>query len=429
MLPENSNPSRCIALVDCNNFYASCERVFNPSWRKRPLGVLSNNDGCIIARSNELKDAGIPMGAPYFKFKERLEEIGAIVVSSNYTLYGDMSRRVMHTLGEFAPKLEVYSIDEAWLDLTGMNDCNLAGYARRMVDTTQQHTGIPVSIGIAPTKSLAKIANRICKSRKVAGSVFHIRRADDLESVLDTFPVGEVWGVGRKWAEKLTTQGIHTAWDLRNSDPLYMRSVYSVVMQRIIMELRGVNCLEFEDLDPRKQIFASRSFGERVTDKESLIEAVTMHTLRAAEKLRAQNSSAKVLQVDIRTGKHTPGDKYYCRSATINFPVATSDTGKLIGAARAGIEKIYKQGPRYAKAGIVLMEIVQDDKAQKGLFDDGDSERKKNLMRTLDKINAINGRHSIFMGCHSTKVKDWTMKKNFKTKAFTTRWSELPVVK
>ena len=305
MCSANFNERR-IALVDCNNFYASCERVFHPAWEYRPVGVLSNNDGCIIARSNELKDAGIPMGAPYFQYREMLHKMGAVVVSSNYALYGDMSARVMNTLGQFTPGLEVYSIDEAWLDLTGFDPAMLDAYGRKIVATTKQHTGIPVSMGIASTKVLAKIANRLCKKRKIPGQVFNLGSSESLDAVLAAVDVEDIWGIGRRWAEKLRGQGIRTALDLRDADPHQMRHQYNVVMQRLVMELRGVPCLGCDDIEPKKQIIASRSFGERVTDVESLLEAVSMHASRAGEKLRAQRSACSAIQVSIRTGRHNP---------------------------------------------------------------------------------------------------------------------------
>jgi DNA polymerase V len=327
---SSNNLPRRIALVDCNNFYASCERVFHPAWEHRPVGVLSNNDGCIIARSNELKEAGIPMGAPFFKYRDQLRAMKAVIVSSNYTLYGDMSARVMNTLNQFTPDMEIYSIDEAWLNLTGFDPATLDSYARQIVATTHKNTGIPVSMGIGQTRVLAKIANRICKKRKIPGQVFNLGDATNLGAVLSGVPVGDIWGIGCRWAEKLQSHGIYTAYDLQQSDPSYMRDRYNVVMQRLIMELRGVECLGFEDIEPKKEIIASRSFGERVTDKQSLLEAVALHATRAGEKLRLQYSACKVLQVAIRTSKHSPNEPFFGRSAMIHFPVATSDTRKLI---------------------------------------------------------------------------------------------------
>ena len=427
-LSASSNlPPRRIALVDCNNFYASCERVFHPAWEHRPVGVLSNNDGCLIARSNELKEAGIPMGAPYFKYREQLDAMKAVIVSSNYTLYGDMSARVMNTLGTFTPDMEVYSIDEAWLNLTGFQPATLDAYGREIVTTAQRHTGIPVSMGIGPTKVLAKIANRICKKRKIPGNVFNIGGADALDGVLATFEVGDIWGIGRRWAQSLNAQGIFTALQLREADAQAMREHYSVVMQRLILELRGVNCLEFEDIAPKKQIIASRSFGERVTDKGALIEAVSLHATRAGEKLRLQGSACGVMQVAIRTGEHNPNEAYYSRSATVHFSTPTADTRRLIGAARMGVEKIFKQGPRYAKAGVSLLDIVPAGQVQSGFFEDGDSEKTAILMKTIDALNRTQGRKAVFFAGEGID-KGWAMKRGRMTQAFTTRWAEVPGV-
>lgn len=428
-LPERSVKAwpRRIALVDCNNFYASCERVFRPAWRNRPLGVLSNNDGCIVARSNELKAANIPMGAPYFKFKNQLEAMKAIIVSSNYTLYGDMSARVMDTLAQFTPDLEVYSIDEAWLDLTGFDLATLDAYGREIVAITHKHTGIPVSMGIAPTKVLAKLANRICKKRNIPAQVFNMGSADNLDTLLKTIEVGDVWGIGRRWSEKLNSHGIYTALDLRNSDAQYMRDRYNVVMQRIILELRGVPCLEAEDIEPKKQIMASRSFGQRVTALEDLQQAVATHATRAAEKLRAQGSACGVIQVSIRSGRHNPNEQYYGRSAQYNFPVPTSDTAQLIRAATQGVASIYRESVRYAKAGVMLGDICPADIVQSTLFEQGDSDKRLALMQAIDRINSQNGRNTIKFASSGIK-QSWLMKQDKKTKAYTTSWSDLPRV-
>lgn len=423
---NSDNHPRRIALVDCNNFYASCERVFNPRWQNRPVGVLSNNDGCIIARSDELKEAGIKMGAPYFQYRDQLEKMGAVVVSSNYTLYGDMSARVMDVLSNYTPEFEIYSIDEAWLDLTGFNPAELDAYGREIVAMTKKCTGIPVSMGIGSTKTLAKIANRICKKRKVPGAVFNLGSAGSIDSVLQTLDVEDIWGIGRRWAEKLRQHGIVTALDLKRSDPTQMRKRYSVVMQRLILELNGTPCLGMDALEPKKEIIASRSFGERVTDKNSLIEAVSLHATRAAEKLRMQNSATGCMAVSIRTGKHNPNDQYFGKSVTISFPTATSDTRVLIGAARKGIERIYQNGPRYAKAGIILMDIVQQSEVQNNLFSDADSSQSSQLMNTIDQLNRLYGKHTMRFAAEGMNKK-WAMKRDRMTQAFTTNWKELPI--
>ncbi|MCB1984046.1 MAG: Y-family DNA polymerase [Burkholderiales bacterium] len=427
MLPANSSYPRRIALVDCNNFYVSCERVFHPAWNKRPVGVLSNNDGCIIARSNELKSAGIPMGAPYFKHKKQLEAMKAVVVSSNYALYGDMSARVMHTMGQYAPDIEVYSIDEAWLDLTGIRLDELDALGREISIRTYKNTGIPVSMGIGPTKTLAKIANRICKKHDIPGRIFNISSADSLDAVLAGVAVADIWGIGRRLAEKLNKQRIFTALDLRNTDAEGMRSRYSVVMQRLILELRGIACLDKEDVKPKQQIIASRSFGARVTSKYGLVEAVALHATRAGEKLRAQHSACGALQVSIRSGQHNIREPYFSNSCTIRFPTPTADTRQLITAASNGINRIFKPGIRYAKAGVMLFDIIPRSQSHKSLFDTIESTASSHLMATIDSINHQFGKHTLFFAAEGTH-KMWAMKRSRMTQAFTTQWNEIPLV-
>ena len=422
--PDQRRPH--IALVDCNNFYASCERVFMPAWQHRPIGVLSNNDGCLVARSNEVKAAGIPMGAPYFKYKAQLEAINAIVVSSNYALYGDMSARVMNTLSQFAPEVEIYSIDEAWLDLSGFSADRLDGYGREIAATILQHTGIPVSIGIAPTKVLAKIANRICKKRNIPGRVFNLGNERYLDHVLQAVAVGDIWGVGPRWARRLKAQGIRTALDLRNADVQQIRDRYNVVMQRLVLELRGQPCLEFEEIQPKKQILASRSFGERVEDLPTLMEAVSSHAARAAEKLRSQSSVCGALQCSIRTGRHNPNEPFFGRSAVVQFPRPTADTRQLITAACQGLKQIYRQGPRYAKAGIMLLDLSSSHHQQGDLFSSSDK-NSDSLMETIDKLNQLYGRRSVFFAGEGV-TRSWSMKQERRTRSYTTQWEELPIV-
>lgn len=421
---SDQHPRR-IALVDCNNFYASCERVFKPAWDQRPIGVLSNNDGCIIARSNELKAAGIPMGAPYFQCKEALEAIGAIVVSSNYSLYGDMSARVMDTLARFTPDIEIYSIDEAWLDFTGFPAETLDAYGRKVVAETHKATGIPVSMGIAPTKVLAKLANRICKKRNIPGQVFNIGSADALDDVLRSVAVEDVWGIGRKWSKKLKEQHhIYTALDLRNADPAAMRKYYSIVMQRLILELRGEPCLFYDEVEPKQQIIASRSFGERVTQKQDLYEAISTHTARACEKLRAQGSVAKSINVSIRTGAFQEKDRYFSKQTSVHLATATANTSQMITAAKAGIDQIFQQGPRYAKAGVMLLNIQAADTLQYDLFEEPPPPESDDLMNTIDHINRRYGKKTVFFGAQGIE-NHWAMKRGKMTNRFTTSWDEL----
>ena len=428
MLSVKPSERRRIALVDCNNFYASCERVFRLDWQQRPLGVLSNNDGCLVARSNELKDANIPMGSPLFKVRAQLQALNAVVVSSNYELYGDMSARVMETLSQFTPNLEIYSIDEAWLDLSGFNPAILEGYAREIAATTKRNTGIPVSIGIAPTKVLAKIANRICKKRKIPGQVFNLGNENALDDVLSSIAVGDICGIGRRLAPRLNQAGIFTALDLRNCDPDRMRQQYSVVMQRLILELRGIPSLGAEEVAPKKQIIASRSFRERVTDLNALQEAVSYHVTRAGEKLRHQGSVCGMLQVSLRTGRHNPNERYFGRSTQVQFATPTADTRKLIRAARQAAEQIYLEGPRYAKAGIMLFDLTPANRLQLGLFELGDSDRSRALMEVVDQLNRCYGKKTVFFASEGIQ-KRWVMKRQMRTPAYTTCWEDLPEVR
>lgn len=421
-----SDPDRRIALIDCNNFYASCERVFHPAWNRRPVGVLSNNDGCLVALSNELKAAGIPMGAPYFKIRNQLRAMDAVVVSSNYTLYGDLSARVMETLRRFTPQLEVYSIDEAWLDLSGFPAAQLDEYARDIAVTVKRETGIPVSVGIAPTKVLAKLANRLCKKKRIPGQVFNLGGADSLDSILATVNTEDIWGIGQRWAKKLRALGIFNARQLKDADPEQIRQRFNVVMQRLVYELRGLPCIGFEDIEPKQQIIASRSFGTRVEEIDPLLQAVAMHATRAGEKLRSQQSICGALQAWICTGRHHPEEPYYSDSALVSFPTPTADTRQLIHAAQAIVQQIYQPGPRYAKAGVMLIDISPTSLMQLSLFDPGDSERSQTLMATVDRLNGLYGRHTLFFASEGTQ-KTWQMKRERMTPAYTTHWSALPV--
>ena len=302
------------------------------------MAVLSNNDGCIIARSNEVKALGVPMGMPFFQAKALLKKHRVVTVSSNYALYADMSNRVMNVVSRFTPEVEIYSIDEAFLDLTGFQLATLSGYARGIAQQVKQWTGIPVGIGIGPTRVLAKIANRIVKKQKIPGGVFDIGGAENLEGILESVEVGDIWGVGRKWGQRLNAVNIFNARQLRDADMTRIRKQFSVVMQRIVLEMRGVPCLEFEDIKPKKQIIASRSFGRRVTHQQELAEALAMHTSNAAERLRKQNSLAGSIHVSIRTGRHNPRKPYYAPACTVSLPAPTADTRKLIAAALKGLQ-------------------------------------------------------------------------------------------
>ena len=368
------------------------------------------------------------MGAPYFKWKTFLSRHNAVVVSSNYSLYGDMSARVMSTLGRFTPDMDIYSIDEAWLDLTHFNPASLDAYGRDIVLTVRQWTGIPVSIGIASTRVLAKIANRIAKKRKIPGGVFNLGGAEHLEDVLETIAVEDIWGIGRRWGRRLRSIGIQSAQELRAADLEMIRKHFGVVMQRIVFELRGINCIEAEAFAPKQQIMCSRSFGQRVTSLEHLRQSVTMHVSRAAEKLRSQNSVCGLAQVFIRTGLFNPQEPTYSQHAIVQFPVPTADTRSIASGALKALNSIYREGFRYAKAGVILMDLSSSEGVQSDLFHPADSKRSRVLMQTVDSINQRMGQRSVFFGGEGTQ-RVWLMKRGMTTKAYTTRWPELLLVR
>jgi DNA polymerase V len=413
------------ALVDCNNFYASCERVFDPSLENRPVVVLSNNDGCIVARSNEAKALGIGMGTPYFKALPILEKHGVAVCSSNYALYADMSSRVMETLSQFTPEMEVYSIDEAFLNLAGMPE-DLTEYGRTIRKTVTQWTGIPVSIGIARSKTLAKIAGRIAKQSEKADGVLDLTESRWQETALSQVEVSDVWGIGRRISKKLRRVGILNALQLRDTDIEWVRKSFSVEAVRTVRELRGQVCYGLEKSPaPKKGITVSRSFGETVTDLEPLKEATAVYAARAAEKLRSEGLAAGVMTVFAMTSRFIE-KRYYNRHATA-FEVATDDTGELLAAAMAGIEKLYRSGYEYKKSGVMLTGLVPRDKVQGSLFDMKDRKRSGRLMETLDVINQRNpaGIHWAAEGVEQP----WRTKFKRKSGKFTTDWTELPKVK
>jgi DNA polymerase V len=419
------------ALVDCNNFYASCERVFQPKLEGRPIVVLSNNDGCVIARSNEAKALGISMGAPYFKIERFARRERVAVFSSNYALYGDMSRRVMQTLSCFAPVVEVYSIDECFLDLAGL-PYDLTVYAQNMVGTVRRWTGIPVSIGLAPTKTLAKLANRLAKKgHSPDGPVLDWTRLDDPAQALAAVPIEDVWGIAGRWGQRLRSLGIEQARDLRDADPKTLWQKFGVVLERIVWELRGVSCLPLETVPPpRKQILTSRSFGTRLTERDDLRAAVASFATRAGEKLRAQGLAAQALNVFVQTSPFDPAQPYYANAATLDFETPAQDTGLLIRTALRGLEHIFRSGPAYQKAGVLLLDLVPAGFAQGSLFaaTSGDLARSVRLMKALDRINREFGRGTLRYA--SEAISDsWRMRARLKSPAYTTRWEELPTAK
>ena len=407
------------ALVDCNNFYASCERVFRPDWQERPIAVLSNNDGCIVARSREVKEMGYGMGAPFFKIRKKLARDGVIVRSSNYALYGDLSQRVMACLEELAPQIEIYSIDEAFLDVRGIRDTETFGHD--IVRTVRQWTAIPVSVGIAPTKTLAKIANRIGKGKD---SPVHV-----LEPPwpLDDIPVEKVWGIGRRWSRRLREMGIGTAADLAKLDVRTARGEFNVVLERTVRELRGESCLALEEAPPLAQhIMVSRGFSQRVENREHLREAVATYATRVAEKARDKGVHARTLQVFIRTSPHEKGPRY-ANSTTWTFADPAQDTLSIVKAAGACLDILWKEGYAYQKAGVMLTDLIASDNKPMPLFDRS-SEEKSELMPVMDRLNRRYGRETLRVASSGFE-RPWSMARQFLSPCYTTRWNDLPVAR
>lgn len=413
-----------IALVDCNNFYASCERLFQPALRKKPVVVLSNNDGCVIARSNEAKELGIEMGAPWHLYRGKFEKHGVVVRSSNYALYGDMSGRVMKTLAGLTPDIEIYSIDEAFLSLAGFEN-RVEGHVRHIRQTVMQWTGIPVSIGVAPTKTLAKIANRIAKKDATHMGVFALSGAEAIRKALGAIGLRDIWGIAGRIERRLNELGIHTPLQLSDSDPQFMRERFSVVMQRMVMELRGIPCIVFEDVTPdRKSVMASRSFGRPVTTYRELREAVSTYASSAAEKIRRQNLTTADVTVFLETNEFKREDPQYFASKSVHLPISTADTGRLLKAARLALMAIYKRGYRYKKAGVILLDLKSAVIGQSDLWTAPDSPEKKRLMQAIDVLNAQYGRGTVAYASAGIE-KVWKLRSDFRSPRYTTSWDEL----
>jgi DNA polymerase V len=416
------NPMPTYALIDCNNFFASCERVFNPKLENKPIVVLSNNDGCIVARSNEAKQLGIPMGAPYYQWKKLCDQYNVHVFSSNFELYGDMSDRVMASLEHFSTDIEIYSIDEAFLLLDGLTEKQLTQYATHIRHCIKQWTGLPVSIGIAPTKTLAKVANHIAKKQTKTG-VFDLTRPAVQEVRLAQFPVQEIWGIGRKLTKRLNQLGIATAKELRDRDPHHMRQQFSVVMEKMVSELRGISCLPMEEVAARKQIISSRSFGRPVTALSDLEEAVSHYVAKACVRLRDQKSVAGEVYVFLHTNLFSATSMPYRNGGSSRLIVPTSDTRIISQEAKKCLATLFRPGYRYKKAGIMLLDLSPQSLTQQDLFTFTDN-RSELLMQTVDRINDETGKNSVFF-CAEGMKRDWQMKCDKRSPRYTTRWSEL----
>ena len=415
-------------LLDCNNFYASCERVFNPSLNGVPVVVLSNNDGCVIARSAEAKALGIPMGEPAYKLKELIEQHHVAVFSSNYVLYGDMSGRVMSILSSFVPEMEVYSIDEAFLHFDGFEKIDLKEYGTKIVQTVTRGTGIPVSLGVAETKTLAKAANRFAKKYPAYKGVCIIDSDEKREKALKLLAIEDVWGIGRRISKKLHYYSINTAWDFTQRSKSWIRHTLGVNGERTWLELRGVPCLEMDRPASKKSICTSRSFGERLTTYEPVAEAVANFAASCAEKLRRQHSQAAVLMVFLHTNPFAENQPQYSNQVVVQLPVPTSDTPELIRYALRGLKSIFAEGYRFKKAGVIVSEITPERPMQLNLFDDRDREKFQKVMLVMDSLNASYGRQKVKIAAQGFDRK-WKLKNEKLSPCYTTRLADVMEVK
>ncbi|ORT73181.1 translesion error-prone DNA polymerase V subunit UmuC [Pseudomonas mosselii] len=412
------------ALIDCNSFYASCERVFRPDLAKTPIVVLSNNDGCVIARSYDAKPY-VKMGEPYFQAKEKLRRHGIVAFSSNYALYGDMSERVMLLIESMVPAAEVYSIDECFADLTGVQG-SLTQFGRDVRAKVLRCTGIPVGVGIARTKTLAKLANHTAKRLQAhTGGVVDITEDFKRDWVLRNTEVKEVWGIGRRMTAHLEAMGIHTAMDLAKADPRMLRDKFSVVVEKTARELAGTPCLELDEADPPKQeICCSRMFGKRLTELAPIKQAVATYTARAAEKLRAQGSVCKRMRVSIRTGMFNPDEAKYAKGALVELPYPTNDTLLLTRAATEAAAQVYRSGFRYSKAEVLLMDLRQPGEFSDDLFAVTQPVACDRLMSMLDEINGKYGRGTM-RTASVPDTPDWGMRREMMSRSYTTRIDQL----
>lgn len=425
---------RAIALIDCNNFFVSCERLFQPGLEGKPVVVLSNNDGCVVSRSQEVKALGVKMGAPWFQLKDLAKRHCIIALSSNFTLYADLSNRVMRLLSQWSPDQEIYSIDESFLDLTGMpepsNLGSLTRYAQHMRSTIRQCVGIPVCVGIASSKTLAKLANHVAKKQKRYDSVcdFNAISAAELDALLAQIEAGEVWGVGRRSTSRLQQMGINSVLELKRAPAKRIRAEFGVMLERTVAELNGEACLELDDVTPpRQQIICSRSFGMPVTLLPDLEQAVIAYITRAAEKLRSQHSLAGGIQVYIRTNPHKEKEPQYQQAMLLPLFEPTDDTRLLCRAALSGLRQIYRSGYAYQKAGVMLTEIIAATARPRTLFDDAAAQQKSvSLMATLDQINRRMGSGTMQLLGEGIS-KSWSMRRGNMSQRYTTEWDELAV--
>lgn len=415
--------NKVFGLCDVNNFYVSCERSFNPALEHKPVIVLSNNDGCAVARSNEVKALGIKMGTPLHQIQHLVQQNGIQVFSSNYVLYGDMSNRFISIIEEFTDKVEVYSIDEAFIRYDGFESKYLLEHTQKLVSTVRKGLGLPICVGLAPTKTLAKVANHYAKKLNKPGGVLTLFSERNLYKALSNLPVGEIWGIGRQLSHKLQLEGIHTALQLRDSDFKTLQRKFSVNMERTILELRGQPCLALDQApSKKKQIVCSRSFANKTCDINTIRESIAYHVTRACENLRNQRSMAKSISIAIRTNPFSTQDKQYSNSLTVTLPEHSDITPVFLRAANQALRKIYRSGYLYKKAGIILNDLCDSELHQSDLFHT--IPNNPELMNAVDKINDRYGKSTARYGAEGFK-RTWVMKSDRRTPEYTTNWNDL----
>ena len=415
-----------IALVDCNSFYVSCETLFNPKLRNKPAVVLSNNDGCIISRSNEAKALGIKMGEPYFKEKDVIVKNNVQVFSSNYSLYGDISRRVMRTLKRFNSNIEIYSIDEAFLDLSNFSDDEIEGVGHEIRNVVLKWTGIPTSIGIAKTKTLSKVANHIAKKKQ--SGIVSLIGIENIDPILEKVEINDVWGVGKQLTKFYHQNGIYNAKQLKNKSNTWVKKSSNVLSSRTAMELRGISCIDLETTNSkRKSCVVSRSFGKRVEHFQELKEAIVGYALNASEKIRSESLVTKSITVFVRTSPFQNRYGFYSNSKTIDFPIATNNSIEIVKAALNALENIFKNGYRYQKAGVMLSHLSESTN-NKNLFSSERDEKIKNLMKSIDNTNYRYGRSTLSLASAGVHKK-WNSKRQHYSKIDTSDFHCLPTIK
>ncbi len=420
---SNSKKNK-VALIDCNSFYVSCERLFNPKIKNKPVVVLSNNDGCVISRSTEAKKIGIKMGEPYFKVKELVRKYNVKIFSSNYALYGDISRRVMKTLKSFSEKIEIYSIDEAFIDLSHIEEKEVKNYGKEIRERILKWTGIPTSVGISNTKTLCKVANNIAKKNKTG--VVYLK--ENIDESLKKFHISDIWGVGKQLSKLYIKNGIDTAYKLKNISNSWVKKSTNVLGAKTVMELRGIPCINLETQEvKRKSCCVSRSFGKKVESLGKLQESITTHCLNAAEKIRHDNQITRSITIFIRTSPFDKNRKYYSNSITIDLPVATSNSLELVKIAIIGLKKIYKYGYFYQKAGIIFSKLTESSENEFNLLAPILENKSQTLMKAIDFTNAKYGRNAISIaqaGINNT----WKMRREHSSKIDTSSFDLLPKI-